>query len=100
MAESTKTEAAEAEAIRERGMRKSVTGIVASAKMAKTIAVRVDRLVKHRQYKKFVKRHTTYYAHDENNEAGEGDTVEIMQARPMSKLKRWRLVRITRKAVS
>jgi len=77
-----------------RGKRKVVTGKVVSDKMDKTIAVRVDRLVKHPLYGKYVKRWTVYKAHDEQNDAREGDTVEIMETRPLSKSKRWRLVQI------
>ncbi len=77
-----------------RGKRKVVTGKVVSDKMNKTISVRVDRLVKHPLYGKYVKRWTVYKAHDEQNDAHEGDTVEIMETRPLSKSKRWRLVQI------
>lgn len=82
----------------ERGRRIKVQGVVHSDKMDKTIVVRVDRLVKHPTYKKYVKRRSTYYAHDEANEAEAGDRVEIVQTRPLSKKKRWRLVRVVRKA--
>lgn len=69
-------------------------GTVKSNKMAKSIVVRVDRKVLHPVYKKYIKRHTTLVAHDEQNEARIGDTVEVVFGRPMSKTKRWRLVRI------
>jgi len=82
----------------ERGNRKQVTGLVVSDRMDKTIAVKVDRLVKHGKYRKFVKRSSKYYAHDEKNEAGLGDTVEIAETRPLSKLKRWRLLRVVARA--
>ena len=78
----------------ERGTRKSVVGKVVSDKMAKTISVRSDRLVKHPLYGKYVRRWTVYKAHDEANEARMGDTVEIVATRPLSKTKRWRLARI------
>ena len=77
-----------------RGNRKSVTGKVVSDKMAKTISVRSDRLVKHPLYGKYVRRWTVYKAHDEENQAKIGDRVEISQTRPLSKTKRWRLVQI------
>jgi small subunit ribosomal protein S17 len=82
----------------ERGSRKQVTGVVVSDKMDKSITVKVDRLVKHPKYRKFVSRNSKFYAHDEKNEAGEGDTVEIAETRPLSKLKRWRLVRVVARA--
>jgi small subunit ribosomal protein S17 len=81
-----------------RGSRKQVTGVVVSDKMDKTITVEVDRLVKHPRYRKFVSRSSKYYAHDEKNDAGLGDTVEIAETRPLSKLKRWRLVRVVARA--
>ena len=72
-------------------------GVVVSAKMNKTITVLVTRLLKHSKFKKIIKRHVKYFAHDEKNEAAEGDLVEIMETRPLSKTKRWRLVRIVEK---
>ena len=83
----------------ERGRRKAVVGIVVSDKMDKTIAVRVERLVKHKMYKKFVRSWSTFKAHDEENVACMGDTVEIMETRPLSKTKRWRLVKVIVKKV-
>ncbi|RKY21738.1 MAG: 30S ribosomal protein S17 [Planctomycetota bacterium] len=83
--------------MKERGNRKKVIGVVASDKMDKTITVRVERLVKHPLYKKYIRRWTALKAHDEKNEAAVGDTVEIMETRPLSKTKRWRLVRIVQK---
>ena len=71
-------------------------GIVASHAMAKTIVVRVERRVMHPVYKKYVRRFTKLYAHDEKNEARAGDTVQLVASRPLSKLKRWRLERIVR----
>ena len=79
-----------------RGQQKLVQGTVVSDKMDKTITVRQERTVKHPMYGKYVKRATVYKAHDENNEAGIGDVVEITNSRPISKTKNWRLVRIVR----
>ena len=81
-----------------RGKRKLLWGIVVSNKMDKTLVVQVDRKVRHPVYEKFVSRRTKYYAHDEKGEAKVGDTVEITQTRPLSKLKRYRLLRILQKA--
>ena len=72
------------------------TGLVQSHAMDKTIVVRIERRELHPVYKKYVRRFTKLYAHDEKNEARAGDTVELVSARPMSKLKRWRLARIVR----
>ncbi len=77
--------------------RRTVIGIVSSDKMHKTRAVRVVRLEKHPKYGKYLHRHTTYYAHDESEVAHLGDTVEIVETRPLSKLKRWRLVKVLSK---
>ena len=66
--------------------------------MAKTISVRVTRLEKHRYYHKYVRRHTTYKAHDEKADAKEGDVVRIEATRPLSKTKRWRLIDVVRRA--
>lgn len=66
--------------------------------MTKSIVVAIERKVAHPLYKKYFKRTTKFYAHDEKNEAGVGDTVKIMETRPLSKLKRWRLVEIVTKA--
>jgi len=77
-----------------RKLRRSVVGIVTGAKMNKTRRVEVPRLTKHEKYGKIIRRRTVCYAHDEKNESVEGDQVEIMETRPMSKLKRWRLVRV------
>ena len=79
-----------------RGMRRVVTGTVVSDKMDKTITVRQDRLVKHPLYGKYIRRATTYKAHDENNRAKMGDTVEITFCRPLSKTKTWRLVSVVK----
>jgi small subunit ribosomal protein S17 len=81
-----------------RGSRRTAVGVVVSDKMKKTRRVEIPRLEKHPRYGKYIKRRTICYAHDENNESQVGDTVEIMEARPMSKLKRWRLVKVVKKA--
>ena len=82
----------------ERNLRKTVVGKVVSDKMDKTIVVAVEDSVKHPLYNKIVKRTIKFKAHDENNEAGVGDRVRIMETRPLSKDKRWRLVTIIEKA--
>ncbi|MEY3433192.1 MAG: ribosomal protein [Bacteroidota bacterium] len=82
----------------ERKLRKTKTGTVSSDKMDKTITVAVERKVKHPIYGKFVKKTTKFHAHDEKNEAKPGDVVRIMETRPLSKTKRWRLVEIIEKA--
>ena len=82
----------------ERKERKERIGKVVSNKMQKTITVAVDRKVKHPIYGKFVNRTTKFKAHDEQNTAGIGDTVRIMETRPLSKDKRWRLIEIVEKA--
>ncbi len=71
--------------------KRTVRGVVVSDKMDKTVVVRVERLVLHPMYKKYLRKFTKYYAHDESNVAKNGDTVEIYSARPLSKKKRWRL---------
>jgi small subunit ribosomal protein S17 len=80
--------------------RRILLGIVTRDKMAKTRRVEVERLVRHPKYGKFVKRRTVCYAHDEKNESHLGDTVEIVESRPLSKTKRWELVKIVKKAPS
>jgi small subunit ribosomal protein S17 len=82
-----------------RNARRVLTGIVTTAKGAKTISVAVDRTYKHPKYGKYMRKRKKYMAHDETNEAAIGDTVEIVSTRPLSKLKRWRLVRVVEKAV-
>ena len=82
----------------ERNMRKTVVGRVVSDKMDKTIVVAVEIKEKHPLYGKFVKKTTKFIAQDEKNECGEGDTVRIMETRPLSKTKNWRLVEIIEKA--
>lgn len=80
--------------------RRVLEGIVTRDKMAKTRRVEVERLVRHPKYGKFVKRRTICYVHDEKNESHLGDTVEIIESRPLSKTKRWELVKIVKKAPS
>lgn len=82
------------------GQRKSVVGQVVSDKMAKTIVVEVSRRVRHPQYHKVVNKFKKFYAHDEKEEALPGDTVRIEETRPLSRLKRWRLVEIVKKAAA
>ncbi|ADQ06740.1 30S ribosomal protein S17 [Caldicellulosiruptor acetigenus I77R1B] len=81
-----------------RGMRKTRVGVVVSDKMDKTVVVAVERLVQHPLYKKTIKRTTKFKAHDENNECRVGDKVLIMETRPLSKEKRWRVVQILERA--
>ena len=81
-----------------RGMRKTRTGVVVSDKMDKTIVVEIRTRVRHPLYGKIMNRTNKIKAHDENNECGSGDTVRVMETRPLSKDKRWRLVEIIEKA--
>jgi small subunit ribosomal protein S17 len=81
-----------------RNKRKVRTGIVKSAKMDKTIVVAVERTLQHSTYGKTVNKTTKLYAHDPENQAGQGDQVEVMETRPLSKTKRWRLMKILQKA--
>ncbi len=81
-----------------RNLRKERIGKVVSDKMQKSIVMAVERKVKHPIYGKFIKKTTRFMAHDENGDAHVGDTVKIMETRPISKLKRWRLVEIVEKA--
>jgi small subunit ribosomal protein S17 len=81
----------------ERNLRKIRTGVVSSNKMDKTVTVAVERKVKHPIYGKFVKKTTKFHAHDEKNECSIGDVVKIMETRPLSKTKRWRMVEIVEK---
>lgn len=82
----------------ERNLRKQRVGVVLSDKMDKTITVAVRRQIKHPMYGKFIKRTKKYSVHDEQNTCGIGDTVRIMETRPLSKNKRWRLVEVLQKA--
>ncbi len=81
----------------DRNLRKTRIGIVTSNKMEKTITVAVERKVKHPLYGKFLKKTTKFHAHDDKNECSEGDVVRIMETRPLSKTKRWRLVEVVEK---
>jgi small subunit ribosomal protein S17 len=81
----------------ERNLRKTRVGIVSSNKMDKTITVKVERKIKHPLYGKFLKKTTSFHAHDEKNECSIGDMVKIMESRPLSKTKRWRLVEVVEK---
>ena len=82
----------------ERGLSKTRVGVVISDKMDKSIVVEVTRTIQHPLYKKYIRKHSKVQAHDERNEAGVGDMVELMECRPLSKSKRWRLVRVVEKA--
>lgn len=81
-----------------RGNRRVVVGVVTSDKMNKTRRVEIPRLVKHARYGKYIRRRTVCHVHDEQNESRLGDTVEIMETRPLSKTKNWRLLRVAIKA--
>src|ERR1700719_2501753 len=83
-----------------RGKRRTAVGVVTSDKMNKTRRVEIPRLVKHARYGKFIRRRTIGKVHDEKNESHAGDTVEIMETRPLSKTKNWRLLRVVTKAPS
>src|SRR3954447_20574878 len=87
-------ETQQGQAARPRGKRRLEVGVVTSDKMNKTRRVEIPRLVKHQRYGKYIRRRTICYAHDEQNESHTGDTVEIMETRPLSKMKHWRLVRV------
>ncbi|HLP92665.1 MAG: 30S ribosomal protein S17 [Chitinophagales bacterium] len=82
----------------ERKLRKQKTGVVVSTKMDKTITVKVERRLMHPLYGKFVKRSKKFFAHDEENTCNPGDVVRIMETRPLSKMKRWRLVEVVERA--
>lgn len=84
--------------VQSRNSRRVRVGVVVSDKMQKTIIVAIERKVKHRIYGKYLKKTTKLYAHDEQEQANEGDLVRIMETRPLSRLKRWRLVEIVEKA--
>lgn len=75
-----------------------LAGVVTSDKMNKTRRVEINRVVKHPKYKKYIRRRTVCHVHDEDNESGVGDRVEIIESEPLSKLKRWRLVRVLEKS--
>ncbi len=82
----------------ERGNKRLITGVVVADKMEKTIVVRTERLVKHEVFHKYIRRHVKYKAHDERNECQVGDKVLIVESRPISKEKRWRVREILEKA--
>ena len=82
----------------ERNLRKERIGVVTSNKMEKSIVVSIERKVKHALYGKFLKKTSKFFAHDEKNSCNEGDTVRIMETRPLSKNKNWRLVEIIERA--
>jgi small subunit ribosomal protein S17 len=82
----------------ERGRRKARQGVVVSDKMDKTVLVRIDRQMRHPLYKKIVRRSSKLAAHDEGNDAHVGDTVRVMETRPLSKNKRWRVIEIVERA--
>lgn len=83
---------------KERNYRKVRQGVVTSAAMDKSVTVKLERRIQHTLYKKIIKKSTKVMAHDENNEAKVGDKVSVMETRPLSKNKRWRVLRIERKA--
>lgn len=85
--------------MKQRGKRRQLLGTVKSDKMDKTAVVLVERLVKHKVYKKYIRRHTKFSAHDENNECKIGDKVLITESRPISKTKKFRVSKIIDKAV-
>ena len=80
------------------GVRKVRQGVVVSDKADKTITVRIDTARRHRRYEKIVRSSSTLHAHDENNDAHEGDTVRVIESRPLSRTKRWRLVDVLERA--
>lgn len=82
-----------------RGKPKTRQGVVQSNKMEKTVVVAVERLVKHPKYKKYLKQRSRFKAHDEQNECNVGDEVEIIESRPLSRDKRWRVHSVLKKAV-
>jgi small subunit ribosomal protein S17 len=88
----------EAAGTKDRSRRKERTGVVVSDKMDKTVLVRIDRQVRHSVYGKIVRRSSKLAAHDEQNDVHVGDTVRVMETRPMSKSKRWRVVEVVERA--
>jgi len=89
-----------AEATETRGKRRTAVGVVTSDKMDKTRRVEIPRLVKHPRYSKYIRRRTVCHVHDEANESRQGDLVEIMETRPLSKTKNWRLIRVVTKVAA
>ena len=98
MAETTTTTVTEITEVTDRGHRKERVGEVISNKMTKTIIVRVERRFPHPRYKKVVTGYSKFYAHDEKSEAKVGDTVRIIETRPLSKMKNWRLVEVVERS--
>ncbi|EMS81089.1 30S ribosomal protein S17 [Desulfotignum balticum] len=82
-----------------KGKKKELKGLVTSDKMDKSVVVQVERYIQHKMYKKYIKQYKRYQAHDEKNECRIGDEVQIIETRPLSKLKRFRVTQITKKAV-
>ncbi|HSD95183.1 MAG TPA: 30S ribosomal protein S17 [Syntrophales bacterium] len=82
----------------QRGNKRTIKGVVVSNKMDKTVVVKTERLVKHAGFRKYMRQHQKYKAHDERNECGIGDTVMIVESRPLSRDKRWRVREILEKA--
>ena len=82
-----------------RGMRAQKIGVVTSNKMDKSVVVRVERTLRHSVYKRYIRRSARFMAHDESNDCNVGDTVEIIESRPLSARKRWRVRRVVRRAV-
>ena len=82
----------------ERNLRKMREGVVVSSKMNKTIVIAIVERIRHKKYEKFVTRTKKLYAHDETNDAKVGDRVRVMETRPMSKLKRWRVIEVLERA--
>ncbi len=82
-----------------KGKKKELKGLVISDKMDKSVVVQVERYIQHRMYKKYIKQYKKYHAHDEKNECRIGDEVHIIETRPLSKLKRFRVTQVTKKAV-
>lgn len=94
----TENTPASADASTARNRRRILWGMVVSDRMEKTITVRVERRMRHPKYSKYIREHKKYHAHDEQNEAQVGDTVEIVETRPLSKIKRFRLLRVIERA--
>jgi small subunit ribosomal protein S17 len=85
--------------MKKRGIKRQLVGTIVSDKMQKTVIVQVERLVKHQQYEKYVRRRAKFAAHDEKSACKLGDTVVITESRPLSKTKKWRVCEILKKAV-
>ena len=100
MADTTTPPATEAATPEVRGVRRIVTGIVTRDKNLKTRRVEIQTLVKHPKYGKYIKQRTVLYVHDEKNESALGDTIAAMESRPLSRTKRWRLVKVVKRAPS